>query len=225
MTRSTSTKLPSRRRGHATQPVLVAAFLVLAVGFWIAPARLAVPGAPTPAVDPQALAMVALRAPRLDAPAMDVAGISMPCTECHALFESPPVQKSPLAQHQDVVLDHGLNSRCLNCHARRDRSKLVLHGEVEVAFTEVVQVCAQCHGPTFRDWEKGVHGKTLGSWETGSAGQRRLGCVECHDPHRPALPDLVPLPGPHTLRMGEPGRPASGPEDDPLRRAFPEARR
>jgi hypothetical protein len=79
-------------------------------------------------------------------------------------------------------------------------------------------VCAKCHGPAYRDWQKGTHGKTLGSWQAGDS-RRRLGCTECHDPHSPAYPRIVPLPAPTTLRMGDQDiiRREDEPDQSPLR--------
>ena len=62
---------------------------------------------------------------------MKVAGFDQRCSECHALFESTDQPPANLMRHEDIVLEHGLNDRCLNCHSTKDRDKLVLHGEVE----------------------------------------------------------------------------------------------
>jgi len=124
------------------------------------------------------------------------------CQTCHSLFETDPTVQRELFQHTNIRLNHGLNDRCLNCHSTKNRDYLVLNGEREIPFGEVELLCAKCHGPTYRDWQKGIHGKTLGSWESGNPAQRRLKCTECHDPHSPAFEHIVPLPGPHTLRMG-----------------------
>ncbi len=100
------------------------------------------------------------------------------------------------------MLDHGLNDRCLNCHDHENRDRLRLHGTKTIGFDDVQELCAKCHGPTFRDWELGIHGRTNGYWDEASGEARKLLCTECHDPHAPAFPDIAPLPGPNTLRMG-----------------------
>lgn len=138
-----------------------------------------------------------------DPPSTEVGGMQLSCQTCHSLFETDPQTEHELFQHEDIVLDHGLNDRCLNCHSTQDRNKLVLHGEHEIRFDQVQELCAKCHGTTFRDWEKGMHGKTLGYWDSTLGEQRRLKCTECHDPHSPAFEHIVPLPGPNSLRMGD----------------------
>ncbi len=139
-----------------------------------------------------------------DPPIVRIGGVDQKCSDCHALFASLDVTPSNIRQHTGVVMNHGMNGRCYNCHAKTDRNVLVLHDESTVGFSESTRLCAQCHGTVFRDWEHGMHGRTMGSWDRNSADQWRLRCVDCHDPHSPAFPDLVPLPPPNTLRMGEP---------------------
>lgn len=136
-----------------------------------------------------------------DPPHAVIAGFEMGCNECHRFFESAPETPRRLTQHTHIVTNHGMNDRCFNCHDRDDRDKLVLHGGRTIGFNEVVMLCAQCHGPTYRDWERGIHGRTLNTWKTDSDAQQRLSCTECHDPHAPAYEPFHPLPGPHTLRM------------------------
>jgi hypothetical protein len=164
----------------------------------------AMPVLPEPVgFDRAEIAPVPPRADVLDRPEIVVGGYVQRCSACHDLFESEELVPTDLRQHEHIVLDHGLNARCHNCHSRTDHNKLILHAGEEIAFSEVVRLCASCHGPTWRDWEKGMHGRTTGSWDAEREEQRRLGCTECHDPHAPAFPAVAPLPGPRTLRMGE----------------------
>lgn len=155
-------------------------------------------------VNPEDIATEARRTLLSDPPLIDIGGQMQSCEACHSLFETNPDRVSTLYQHEHIVLDHGLNDRCLNCHSTTDRDKLVLHGDQEIGYDDVQMLCSKCHGPTFRDWERGMHGKTMGSWAADSGEQHRLKCTECHDPHAPAYPHIVPLPGPNTLRMGDP---------------------
>jgi hypothetical protein len=153
---------------------------------------------------------------KADPPTYMNGGFEHRCNSCHRLFRSRPEIAATLVQHKEVVLNHGLNNRCYNCHDRKDREKLVLMRGVLGGYTDATLLCAKCHGPAYRDWQKGTHGKTLGTWQDTDA-RRRLNCTECHDPHSPAYPKITPLPSPHTLRMGEQ---ASEPEEDdqsPLR--------
>lgn len=130
-------------------------------------------------------------------------GAVRPCSECHKLFGTPAEDNRKLIQHKDVVLQHGMNKRCLNCHFGEDRDKLVLHDGTLVDFKETPQLCSQCHGTVYRDWQMGTHGKTMDGWDPSLATQRRLTCNECHDPHSPRYKPLTPLPGPSTMRMGD----------------------
>ncbi|MCP4453999.1 MAG: hypothetical protein GY809_21270 [Planctomycetes bacterium] len=97
-----------------------------------------------------------------------------------------------------------MNVYCSNCHDMDDRNLLVVDGGQTIPYDQVDRLCAKCHGPTFRDWQKGMHGKTMDFWARDMGTPRRLGCTECHDPHTPAFAPMAPLPGPHTLRMGDP---------------------
>lgn len=137
-----------------------------------------------------------------DPPTIQNGPFRQACSECHDLFPSPDVPRSPLLQHTHVVLDHGRNDRCYNCHAREQRDLLVLHDGSTLGYGAVENLCAQCHGTVFRDWQGGTHGRTSGHWDRAAGESVRLSCTQCHDPHAPAYPRFVPLPGPNTLRMG-----------------------
>lgn len=180
------------------------AFLVLAAWFVFGSPSPHIPSAPTPAFDHAALKPVPRRTPLSDPPIILIGGYKQRCNSCHMLFESSFDRTRPLAQHRDVRLQHGMNTECENCHAHDNRERLVLHDGTEVEFTKVALLCAQCHGPVYHDWTRGVHGKTLGYWNDKMGPRNRLTCTACHDPHHPAYPPYVPLPGPHTLRMGHP---------------------
>ena len=171
---ATSTSMPSHLGGSAEAPV--------SVGL----------------IDPQAL-----RVPLTDPPQVKIGGLMQGCMDCHFLFPSKLITDHPLQQHRHLRMDHGLNDRCFNCHAYGDRSKLVLHDGELIGFEDSVRLCAKCHGPTWRDWDAGMHGRTMGSWDAASGRQQRLVCIQCHDPHAPAFDPIAPLPGPDTLRMGE----------------------
>ncbi len=145
-----------------------------------------------------------VRQPLADPPRIVVGSYAMHCMECHRHFESRPDTPRRLMQHRHIVLDHGLNDRCLNCHDREDRNKLVLDGDRLIPYAEADMLCAQCHGTAWRDWQRGTHGRTNDYWDISRGPMRRLVCIECHDPHAPAFAPMRPLPGPNTLRMGTP---------------------
>lgn len=159
------------------------------------------------------------RAVLADPPTIQNGPFRQTCNECHRIFPPRDVLRSPPLQHAHVVLAHGLNDRCTNCHAREDRDRLALQDGRTLAFAEVARVCAQCHGTLYRDWQLGAHGRTSGHWDRAAGPAERLTCTQCHDPHAPAFPPLAPLAGPNTLRMGrqERGEPPGEPEN-PLER-------
>ncbi len=102
-----------------------------------------------------------------------------------------------------TLVHGGGNLWCLNCHNPDDRDKLIkLNGET-LTFNESHLLCGECHGPKLRDWDRGIHGKTTGYWELSldesSVSIRKL-CVECHNPHSPAFPAMLPL-APPVLRL------------------------
>lgn len=131
-----------------------------------------------------------------------IAGFKRNCMDCHEIIDSQP-RNEDLMQHKDIHMAHGLNGNCTNCHDPKDRDKLVLRDGKNVDFSQSPMLCAQCHGTTYRQWERGVHGKTLGYWDSSKGAPRKLKCVECHDPHSPRYQPMSPLPAPNTLRMGE----------------------
>ena len=159
-----------------------------------------IPVAPVRFVDPSLFAPEPWREAKTE-PVYLVAGMEQRCTACHDLFESRPfISPARLVQHTDIVFDHGSANTCFNCHDNEDRNRLrLITGEL-VGFADSTRLCAQCHGPLYRDWQRGVHGKKVGSWAPGRG--ERLACAQCHDPHAPAFGPMSLLPGPRTLRMG-----------------------
>ena len=140
------------------------------------------------------------------------------CNDCHAIIQSPPVDifRSPI-QHKEVVLQHGINTSCFNCHLRTDRDAFAGDLDVPIPWDQPQLLCAKCHGPVFRDWEHGSHGRSEGYWDKKLGKQRRVNCIECHDPHHPPFPPLKPAPPPHTLRMGQPVKAEHTGPHNPLR--------
>lgn len=181
--------------------LLPVGFLALAVGLVATSGGPHIPIVATPQIEPALLVVGPRRLAMHDPPTTLVEGVPENCNACHQIFRSAHPGGTALSYHEGVALSHGLNNRCVNCHDPDDRERLTLRDGTTVAFSQTPQLCAQCHGTTFRDWERGMHGKTLGSWITGSAAQRRLSCNECHNPHSPRYEAYAPLPGPNTLRM------------------------
>jgi len=200
----------SDRVGSGVAPVwlgwlLPAGFVALA-GILLAVSRVGGVVAPAAAVvDPESLRVGPRRTAMTDPPQIIVAEMPENCNACHQIFRSNSSAGAELNYHQEIRLGHGMNNRCVNCHDAENRERLTLRDGVTVPFADTPQLCAQCHGTVYRDWERGTHGKTLGSWVTNSDAQRRLSCNECHNPHVPKYDSYKPLPAPNTLRMGEQG--------------------
>lgn len=125
------------------------------------------------------------------------------CSECHSLINSPPETTRTLTQHREIVLRHGLNDRCFNCHNRENRDAFAADNGQPIPWDQPQLLCAKCHGPVYRDWLHGVHGRTNGYWSKEWGPMTHLKCTSCHDPHVPPFPPMKPAPPPHTLRMGD----------------------
>jgi hypothetical protein len=135
-------------------------------------------------------------------PEIQLAGYTYRCTDCHKLFPSPAETTRTLTWHREVVLQHGINDRCFNCHNRQNRDTFDDDWGREIPWDQPPRLCAKCHGPVYRDWSHGAHGRTNGYWDKSKGPQTRLKCVQCHDPHVPPFRPLQPAPPPDTLRMG-----------------------
>ena len=181
--------------------VLAVGFFTVAGWFFFAPKGSCIPlSTPEPVaaadIDPSPRpAMLS------DPPKALINNFERTCMDCHAILDGEP-RSEDLRQHSNIHLEHGLNTRCVNCHHPEDRDKLISNDLEPLPYAEVAMLCAQCHGPVFRQWERGTHGKTLGFWDSNRGDSRHLTCTECHDPHHPRFDPIAPLPAPRTLRMG-----------------------
>lgn len=127
------------------------------------------------------------------------------CSSCHEDFDSPPVQGDLVGEHAAIhdSFDHGLNTSCMNCHNREDRDAYIDHDGTSIPASNPARLCAKCHGPTFRDWENGIHGRQNGYWDRSRGERTKLLCVQCHDPHSPKFPLMAPDPPPPYSRLSE----------------------
>lgn len=122
------------------------------------------------------------------------AGWTYNCMECHKLFPARwHYDTRPFNEHKDIQLDHGNNRFCLNCHHPTNRNAFVDYDGAEIKQADVVQLCAKCHGTTYRDWEAGVHGRENGYWNVSMGTKTKLRCIQCHDPHSPKFKAMKPL--------------------------------
>jgi hypothetical protein len=202
-------------------------FLLLAAWFLLGPDLATIPDSKASIIPLEYLSTEPRRIMLADPPVITIDGFERTCMDCHKMF--PPREVAPgwLLQHRHVVLNHGINDQCRNCHDSIDRDRLVLQSGESIPYARVVELCAKCHGPIYRDWERGMHGRTQGYWDKDKGEQHRLSCTECHNPHTPRVPAMEPvrpLPPPNTLRMSKPAEGHQGtPEKDPLRQAMKSA--
>jgi cytochrome c551/c552 len=129
------------------------------------------------------------------------------CVACHApasgievTLDKEGMTIIPEAHAGDRAIRHGAtgrNSTCFNCHNPEKLDQLVTRDGTQLRLDQATLLCASCHGPTYRDWEVGIHGKTSGHWNADAGDRVREGCADCHDPHNPTFPLVIPLPGPH----------------------------
>lgn len=121
--------------------------------------------------------------------------ISVGCATCHATKTVNPDAKlgTPLTHfHQGLIAKHG-DLSCTSCHNPADGyASLRLADGKPVPYSEVMTLCAQCHGPQYRDYLHGAHGGMAGHWDLTSGGRVRNNCIECHDPHAPKYPIVSP---------------------------------
>jgi formate-dependent nitrite reductase cytochrome c552 subunit len=120
------------------------------------------------------------------------------CVTCHSMRRPAalPTSGAELDEfHQGLELRHG-DLTCGACHVIGDQDQLRKADGTLVPMAEAMVLCAQCHGPQFRDFRHGAHGGMTGHWDRSVGGQVRRHCVECHDPHDPAFRPMQPAPPP-----------------------------
>jgi hypothetical protein len=193
-----------------------AVLLVFAGVLAFAPFSWEVPVSRATPVDPQHTDLTSVRQPQVE-PSYALGAFTFRCSDCHKVIPSPAETERALTQHREVHLQHGLNTRCFNCHHRANRDAFVDDSGREISLDRPELLCAKCHGPAYRDWQRGAHGRTNGYWDAREGRQVRASCTECHDPHRPAFGPLAPAPGPSRLRGGERNSSLHGDVPPPLR--------
>ncbi len=135
--------------------------------------------------------------------------VTVACSTCHTTRPPNPANRGTADLdlfHQGLQVVHGNQpatadrpagtNTCLTCHDPGDYDSLRLANGERVAFTEVMRLCAQCHGPQYRDWQHGAHGGMNGYWDLARGGRMRQGCTGCHDPHVPKYQGAQPMPPP-----------------------------
>lgn len=136
-------------------------------------------------------------APRVFTGLTNYAGqpVTASCASCHATTKSNPQLRdaADLQQfHQGLKYNHGALS-CVSCHNDKNYNTLKLADGTSVEFPNVMQLCAQCHGPQARDYRNGSHGGMNGHWDLSKGPRTRNNCTDCHDPHAPQYPVVMPV--------------------------------
>lgn len=120
--------------------------------------------------------------------------VALACSTCHDV-RTPNFSNTTTADldefHRDLPFGHGSIS-CLSCHNSDNYDTLRLANQTTVEYTDVMTLCAQCHGQQARSYEHGVHGGMSGYWDLTRGPRTRNNCVDCHDPHQPAFPRMKP---------------------------------
>ncbi len=135
--------------------------------------------------------------------------IEATCASCHATRPADATVRvgEDLDEfHQGLTVQHG-SLTCLSCHNSSDYDTLRLADGAKVEFPDVMTLCAQCHGPQYRDYTHGTHGGMTGFWDRTKGPRQRNNCVDCHDPHAPAFRGFQPAPGPRDRFLTPPGHP------------------
>jgi hypothetical protein len=121
--------------------------------------------------------------------------VRLACAGCHSLRATAklPEKPSDLREfHTGMQFTHG-ELRCASCHAEGQPPALHLATGERLELRDSLSLCAQCHGPQWRDFQHGAHGGMRGHWDLSRGGRERNHCIDCHDPHAPAFVGGLPV--------------------------------
>lgn len=155
--------------------------------------------------------------PRIETNLVDDLGraVTVSCASCHANLE-PDANTNHAANlidfHEGLEYEHGSLS-CLSCHHAEDYNSLRLTDGRAIDFASVQRLCAQCHGPQARDYDRRAHGGMMGFWDDRRGEAVRKSCIDCHDPHAPAMPAMVPTFRPHDRFLAAPSESEHGDDE------------
>lgn len=137
--------------------------------------------------------------------------VMVSCATCHDT-RTPDFKTNDAALldefHQGLKFAHGGQS-CLSCHNSGDYNTFKRADGQPLDFSQSLQLCAQCHGPQYRDYQNGSHGGMTGHWDLKQGPRERNHCTDCHDPHHPAYPTVMPVFPPKPI-IGEAKLPPHG---------------
>ncbi|MBK6940245.1 MAG: hypothetical protein IPH13_08570 [Planctomycetes bacterium] len=140
---------------------------------------------------PRAMPRVRVSVPRSASGEVEV---DASCTTCHAT-RTPNATTASGAEldefHGGMMFAHG-NNRCLACHDATDYDAFHLADGARVEMADVMTLCAQCHAAKVEEFAHGAHGGMNGFWDLSRGSRTRNHCLDCHDPHAPAFPRMVP---------------------------------
>jgi len=200
--------MDATHKGGSVLVLLSLCFLALSAAFcadfWGRPAHLS----PIPLVDTNFISTATARTSALDLVRSGGDTSDLDCYACHEKGKPPKLTLDAEGnvivpkEHEDIVMAHGRhhrNNNCYNCHDESNLELLQTRDGRHLKIIESPALCGSCHGPTYRDWEAGVHGRTSGYWKCDLGPTDRKVCASCHNPHSPAFPPRQPAPGPHPL--------------------------
>lgn len=131
--------------------------------------------------------------------------VKVTCATCHTTTTPNRALRSSaeLDQfHQELKFQHG-TLNCLSCHNEDNYDTLRLADGSVVEFENVMQLCAQCHGPQARDYKNGSHGGMNGFWDLTKGPRTRNNCIHCHNPHAPQYATVMPVFQPVPAQRGQ----------------------
>lgn len=113
--------------------------------------------------------------------------VGFSCVECHTKpLEALKTEKQGKSAHWDIQLIHSRPDvlNCATCHNMERPNFLSSQTKKLIDYNQSYQLCAQCHSTQYNDWQGGAHGKRVEQW---ASPRLSLSCVECHNPHQPAI--------------------------------------
>jgi len=130
------------------------------------------------------------------------------CVPGHPLRAGAPLRASPAELdefHVGLEVRHG-ELTCASCHSEGQVPRLHLATGATLALRDTIQLCAQCHGPQWRDYQHGAHGGMSGHWDLSRGPRARNHCIDCHDPHAPKYVGGDPVLPPRDRGLPAPAR-------------------
>ena len=120
------------------------------------------------------------------------------CSRCHDEEDTDPEPRQLKTRHIREIDHGGHRFWCMTCHDGENIGFLRTSRNERIDFDQSHLICGSCHADRQKDWFFGGHGKRVSGWQ----GERIiLTCIQCHDPHAPAMEPRKPRPPP-PVRIG-----------------------